>query len=98
MAKFYGPIGYITEQVETPPDSGKWTDVVVERNYSGDVIKNTAQLQSGENQNDDLTVNNRLSIVADPFAFEKFQAMRYVKWMGAYWKITSVDVQRPASS
>jgi hypothetical protein len=92
MAKFYGPIGY-GEQVETSP--GVWNETIVERNYSGDVIETTSRMRDGENLNDDLTIDNRLSIVADPFAYEKFHAMRYIKWMGALWKITSVKVQRP---
>lgn len=92
MAKFYGAIGY-AETKETAP--GVWTESITERNYSGDVIRNTGKWQKGENLNDDLTINNSISIVADPFANQNFYAMRYVKWMGASWKITNVEVQRP---
>jgi hypothetical protein len=92
MGKFYSEIGY-AEQVETSP--GVWQDVITERNYMGDEIKTVSKMQPGENLNDDLTVDNRLSIVADPFAYEKFHTMRYVKWMGILWKITSVEIQRP---
>ena len=31
----------------------------------------------------------------DPFAYEKFYAMRYINWMGSLWKIVSVEVKRP---
>lgn len=92
MAKFYGEIGYAT-MTETKP--GVWTEVITERKSSGDVIKNTRRWQAGENLNDDLMIDNKISIVADPFASQNFHAMRYVKWMGALWKITNVDVQRP---
>jgi hypothetical protein len=92
MGKFYGQIGY-AEQVETTP--GIWQEQVTERNYVGDLFKNVSKIRSGENLNDDLTVDNRLSIVADPYAYEKFHTMRYVRWMGALWKIISVEVQRP---
>ena len=92
MAKFYGAIGY-GETTETSP--GVYVDVVTERQYFGDVVKNTRGLESGENLNDNITVNNQLSIIADPFAYNHFHTMRYVKWMGALWKITKVDVQRP---
>jgi len=93
MAKFYGEIGYAVEMVESSP--GIWQEHIVLRPYSGDVLRNTSKTQPGENLNDNLTIDNRLSIVADPFAYEKFHAMRYVKWMGALWKITAVEVQRP---
>ena len=92
MAKFYGVIGY-AETSETSP--GVWTEGVTERNYSGDVIKNSSRWQRGESLNDDLVVNHQISILADPFAYENFYAMRYIRWMGACWKITNVDVQRP---
>lgn len=92
MAKFYGKIGY-TETVETAP--GVWTPVITERDYSGDVIRNTRRWQSGENLNDDLVVNNTISIISDPYAIQNFHAMLYVMWMGSAWKITNVEVQRP---
>lgn len=92
MAKFYGAIGY-AETIEKTP--GVWEEQITERNYSGDVIKNTRRWQAGENLNDDLIINNIFSIVADPFAYQNFFAMRYISWMGALWKITNVEVQRP---
>ena len=92
MGKFYGVIGY-AEQAETAP--GVWTEQITERNYSGDVLKNISRMKDGANLNDNLTIDNRLSLLADPFAYEKFQNMRYVQWMDAFWKITSVEVQRP---
>lgn len=92
MAKFYGPIGFA---ITTETSAGVWTEVIKEYNYIGDVIRNTRRLEPGENLNDNLTINNSISIVADPFANQNFHAMRYVKWMGASWKITNVEVQRP---
>lgn len=92
MGKFYGDIGY-AETVETAP--GVWEKQITIRQYFGDVLRNVSKTRDGENLNDDLTIDNRLSIVADPYAYEKFHAMSYVKWMGVLWKITSVEVQRP---
>ena len=92
MAKFYGKIGYV-ETTETRP--GVWTESVTERDYVGDVIRNTRRWQTGENLNDDLVINNIISIVADPFANQNIQTMRYVKWAGVPWKITNVELQRP---
>jgi len=92
MGKFYGAIGY-AESTETSP--GVWTEIITERNYSGDVIKNVSRWQAGENLNDDLTVNNSISVLADPYALINFQLMRYVTWLGGNWKITNVEVQRP---
>ena len=92
MAKYYGQIGY-SETIETRP--GVHTEVITERNYYGDVIRNIRRLEKGEGVNDDVTINNSLSIIADPYASGHIFAMRYVRWMGACWKITSVEVQQP---
>lgn len=92
MAKFYGSIGYV-ETTETSP--GVWTEIVTERDYYGDVLKNSSRWQTGEKVNDNITVDNLISILADPFAYQNFSNMRYIKWMGAYWKISKIDVQRP---
>ena len=43
MAKFYGAIGYV-ENIETKP--GVFKARVTERNYSGDLLRNTRDLQS----------------------------------------------------
>ena len=92
MAKFYGEIGFGTS-IETSP--GLYEDQVTTRNYYGDLIKNTRRLQSSGSVNDDVNISNQISIVADPYANENFYAMRYVKFMGAKWKISDVEVQYP---
>ena len=95
MAKFYGQVGY-AESVETVPGvSGVWEDVITERNYYGDVIRNARYLKEpeGDRLNKDITLQNSISIVADAFAYEHFFAIRYVVWMGVRWTVTDVEVQ-----
>lgn len=92
MAKFYGKIGY-GNPVETAP--GVWTDEIVERSYFGDVVRNSRRLTPGEQVNDDLSVGNSISIVADAYANDHFFAIRYVEWAGVRWTVPSVEVQSP---
>lgn len=92
MAKFYGRVGY-GETVETEP--GVWVDTIVEHSYYGDVIRNTRQLQPGENLNQDLSVQNSISLLADAYANDHFFAIRYVEWAGALWTVSTVEVQSP---
>ena len=93
--KFYGTIGYCETVEGTGDREGIWTDVITERKYYGDVIQNNRRYDNSGNVNDDLNVSNRISIVADPYAYDHFFAIKYVKWMGTRWKVTNVDVQRP---
>lgn len=92
MAKFYGEIGY-GETAETTP--GVWEDVITEKSYFGDVIRNSRQLKEGEGVNDDLSVGNSISIVADAYANDHFFAIRYIRWAGVLWTVKNVDVQSP---
>ena len=91
--KWFGKIGY---EVTTETKPGVWTPTITEQAYSGDVFKNSSRLsQSSDSTNDNVNVNNQISIVADPFAYQNFHAMRYVEFMGALWKISNIDVQPP---
>lgn len=92
MAKFYGKIGF-ADTVETAP--GVWTEQIVERNYFGDIIRNTRRLQSSDQLNDDINISNEFSIVADPYANNNFHSMSYIEFMGAKWKITNVEDRYP---
>jgi hypothetical protein len=92
MAKYHGVIGF-GESTETSP--GVWEDTIVEHPYYGDVERNSRTLQEGSYLNDDLSVGNSISIVADAYANTHFFAIRYVSWAGTLWKVSNVDVQSP---
>ena len=94
MARFYGEIGYGTS-VETPPDSGIWVDEITEHSYYGDVIRNTRKLDDGEGLNNDISVQNSISIVADEYAVSNFFDIKYIRWAGTLWTVTSVEVKSP---
>lgn len=92
MAKFYGKIGY-GESVETV--NGVWEDQIVEYSYYGEVVRTSRTLQPSENLNDDLSIGNDITIVADAYANEHFFAIRYVEWAGTVWIVSEVEVLSP---
>jgi hypothetical protein len=91
--RFFGAIGFATEAVEVAPDV--YQEGIVEHDYYGDILRNTRQLETGDKVNDDLSVNNSISVVADAYANEHFFAIRYIRWAGVLWTITDVEVQSP---
>jgi hypothetical protein len=90
--RFYGAVGY-GQSVESAP--GVWKDVITEVSYYGDVTRNTRQLREGSLVNDDITVGNNISIVADAYANENFMNIRYVAWLGSSWTVSAVEVRAP---
>ena len=94
MAKFFGKIGYAVTE-ETVP--GVWKNQVTEKDIIGDFIRNTRILKEDDKVNNDITINNSISIVADPYAREHFHLIKYVKdsKTGVAWKVKNVEVQFP---
>lgn len=92
MAKFFGPIGF-AETVEIEP--GVWEEQITERSYYCELTRNAFVPQPSDSVNDNIRVSNEISIVADPYAEQNFHSMRYVKFEGAKWKISNVEVQYP---
>jgi hypothetical protein len=92
MAKFYGVIGFEDTQ-ETQP--GVFEPTITKRNYSGDLIRISKRNESGDKINDDISISNQISIIADKYAYNHIYGMKYVKYMGANWKITDVEIQHP---
>ena len=53
MAKYYGVIGY-AETVETAP--GVYEEQITERNYYGELVRNTRRLQTSDQVNDNINI------------------------------------------
>lgn len=93
MPKFYGEVGYSVME-ETAP--GVFMDRPVVHVYRGDIIKYISKWGTSPNGvNDDLSLNNRISIVGDAFAYEHFSDIRYVVLNGVKWAVNSVELSPP---
>ena len=69
MAKFFGKIGYAISKDVRP---GVWDGEITEREYFGDLIRNTSRYQTSDKLNDDINISNEISIVADPLLIRIF--------------------------
>jgi hypothetical protein len=92
MARFFGAVGY-AENVETVP--GVWVSNIVERNYYGDIIRQTRKYKDSSSINDDLILGHELSILADPLAYDIIHSIKYVTVSGIKWKVTNITISRP---
>lgn len=92
MAKFHGKIGFAV-LMETAP--GVWMENITERYYFGDLLRSSRRLQPTDRVNDDVNISNEISILADAFANDNVNAMRYAIFAGSKWKITDVEILYP---
>ena len=90
--KYHGRIGFAV-QVESSP--GVWTEKITEHEYSGDLLRFSRKTQPSGNVNDDITINNEISIIADAYLNENLYAIRYATFMGCKWKVDSLGIDYP---
>ena len=93
MAKFFGKIGYLQTAEKVP---GVYSEEITEQSYYGDVLSYYIRpSEKGEGLNDNVRLNNKVSIVSDSFAMDNIGYMKYVVWGKTCWKITNVEVSYP---
>lgn len=95
--KYYGKIGFMyTEETDPVRRPGIFEEVKVEKRYSGEHVSPfSGSWRSGSKLNDDKTISTKISILADPFAQQHFNDIRYVWWLGKTWEVSNVEVQFP---
>lgn len=92
MARFYGKVGY---GQDVDKGNGVHELEIIEKIYSGDVVRDYRRSQQGEKVNNDLATSTTISIVSDTYANEHFFAIRYVEWARTLWEVTNVEQEHP---
>jgi hypothetical protein len=95
--KWHGNIGFET-QVEVSLGPGKatvWRPEIIPRHYYGDISRTNKRYDHDEKVNNDISINNQFSVVADPYARDNWFNMRWIEWLGRKWMITDVQVEPP---
>ena len=92
MGKFYGTIGFVKTEESSP---GVWQPVTEEYGYCGDLIRNIERNDSGNKVNRDVSLNNQVSVICNRYAQENLQFIKYVRFLGTAWTVTSVEINYP---
>ena len=92
--KFRDAIGY-GQQVERPESPGVYEDVITERILRGEVLRNTRSLAEGDKVNNDRSIGNRFSLLADTYAAQNFETIRYITWRGRRYLIREIEYVAP---
>lgn len=98
MSKFAGLVGYVTQEESVP---GVWTPVETLRRMKGDFIRKSSTNGNGNHIadtgkiNDDVTLNHRVSLIGDSYAFNNYLDLKWIQIGGRKLQITTVELQRP---
>lgn len=92
MSRFYGKLGYATGTVEVKP--GVWSEGgIVEKDVVGNMLRNGRTLETSNNINPNVILNVKISFIADTYASNNYQSIKYVKFRDSdiKWRVTTVD-------
>ena len=90
--KWYGEIGF-KEYVEV--ERGVTEPKVIPKKFFGEVIRDSWREQQGNKINSDLTVSNKISIIADQYLQNNFHKIAYITFGGAKWTVSGVEANYP---
>lgn len=92
MARFSGKLGF-GEEVEVSP--GIWEETITEKPYYGTIEWDIRRFVKGDKVNDNVNLNNCVTVLADSWINQNSARVRYVLWRGQRWSITSVEDAYP---
>lgn len=68
---------------------------IEEHKFGADLTRLNNNVQTGNKLESDLKLDMAFQVIASKWLYSNFQWIRYIKFNGAYWTITNVQVQRP---
>lgn len=92
--KLFTKIGFV-DTVERKEKPGNYKKVVTEKKKYVDVLSYARRKDGGDTVNGDFIINNRLSVLMDPFIQKNFRTISYIEIMGTKWKITNAEISYP---
>lgn len=91
MTRYSGLVGY-GQQVEVEP--GVWDTEDKEVMMKGDLLRQNANIQDS-GINDKVSLNHRVSLIGDAYAFDNYYNMKWVTVNGFKWAVSAIELQRP---
>ena len=61
----------------------------------GDLLRTASVFQGTDKINENVTLQHRVSVVGDAYAFEHYFEIRWVEYQGMKWEVTMIEVVRP---
>lgn len=92
MAKFTGLVGYVTQEEKRP---GIWSPVENPVIMRGDIIRQSSTNQNDGKVNSDISLNHRVSLLGDAYAFGNYYNIKWIEIDGRKWEVSSIEIRRP---
>ena len=95
--KWSGKIGFfIDEEVfKDGVGTGVWKQKIVEKHYSGDLLRDYRTQESNNFVNESLNISNTISIVCDCFIDEHIMDIKYIEFKNKKFKVKAFTQNYP---
>ncbi len=93
MPKYHGKVGFVVTE-ETSP--GVWKEIATEKEYMLELKSVYNRFVNPENNTlyNDISLNNQVSIIADPYLNSHFPSIKYVEFNSIKWRVKGVDATK----
>lgn len=91
MTRFFGKIGYVS----TVREGGVSENIATEREYYGHELRTLRYFTDEGTILGEVTQQTRISVLADAYALENYEDIRYLIKAGTAWTVSSVVKERP---
>ena len=88
--KCSGKIGYARAE-ETSP--GIYQEIIVEKQYYGDIVRNSTQILDSNTINSSIKLNNSISVLCNNYISDNLGCVRYMTFKKSKWKISSIEIK-----
>lgn len=86
--RYRDKVGF-ADRRETAP--GVFSDAVIERTYSGDVVKYSSHYKEGQQVNPEIKLRNQISVVGDAYMRDNHAYIRYAWFLGFRYCVVSIE-------
>ena len=87
--KYFGKVGFVVTEEQTP---GKWMENVIERKYTGDILRASRRYDGATNgSNVTGKITDEISIMSDNYMQTHLGEIRYIHFGGSRWDIASIS-------
>ena len=94
--KWYGSIGFAVQaEVDPINHPSVYRNMIVEKHYYGDVMQNARRYESAQSINDNLRVDAKISVIANPYLTDNLGNIAYITWLKSKWKVSTVSYEYP---
>jgi len=93
MARYHDKVGFLIPQDNQ--ETGLSEPRAVEKTLYGRVLEHSRKWETTDHTNDDLVLANQIAITGNDYAFRYMSAIAYARFMGGWWKVTSIKLKYP---